>query len=462
MSKTNYFMTKETILSGIDSYNKKLAEAEDYYKDHLQDNLKRIKEKSQKIEEFASGKYDSELASNIIDDYILTKDNTKELKKAGKKVRDFTMDRKADLELSKESEEVFKNLDQSISKTNNFIKKSLGEAYDALSYANSAAIASAKALGLSTGEKSFRYEFYNPDIYKLTHAGPDFMSNMFTAYLSNTSWAKNSEITQRASKTGAKYQESEINKVFAFRVVSLNLPRLAAKEGQTFTFANQQIKKVSAISSNEYRGSITVRLDNKLGIWFLDTVGGASQGSFGQDDTIETVYPKVFFPNGAFSYGNNLGDETTADNSFDHFWFPSSAEESVVSKGRKKAYGNRQNLIVSMSNIGGFRPDDIMTLVEWIKESKIEAQGLQKWLDALNTTFEEDQVSLQESPYALSYKNANFGRNIYPVYIFKNIRFINKPSISLNRDNSDTVDIQFDFIYNQVIKAFGKVKVSRA
>ena len=455
-------MTKETISNGVDSYNKKLAEAEDYYKGHLQDNLKRIKETSQKIEEFASGKYDDEIASNIIDDYILTKDNTKELKKAGKKVKDFTMDRKADLELSKESEEVFKNLDQSINKTNNFIKKSLGEAYDALSYAKSATLAGAKALGLSTGEKSFRYEFYNPDIYKLTHAGPDFMSNMFTAYLSNTSWAKNSEITQRASKTGAKYQESEINKVFAFRVVSLNLPRLAAKEGQTFTFANQQIKKISAISSNEYRGSITVRLDNKLGIWFLDTVGGASQGSFGQDDTIETVYPKVFFPNGASSYGNNLGDETNAANSFDHFWFPSSAEESVINKGRKKVYGNRQNLIVSMSNIGGFRPDDIMTLVEWIKESKIEAQGLQKWLDALNATFEEDQVSLQESPYALSYENANFGRNIYPVYIFKNVRFINKPSISLNRDNSDTIDVQFDFIYNQVIKAFGKVKVSKA
>ena len=133
-----------------------------------------------------------------------------------------------------------------------------------------------------------------------------------------------------------------------------------------------------------------------------------------------------------------------------------------MSRSRKKVYGNRQNLIVSMSNIGGFRPDDIMTLVEWIKESKIEAQGLQKWLDALNATFEEDQVSLQESPYALSYENANFGRNIYPVYIFKNVRFINKPSISLNRDNSDTIDVQFDFIYNQVIKAFGKVKVSKA
>ena len=115
-----------------------------------------------------------------------------------------------------------------------------------------------------------------------------------------------------------------------------------------------------------------------------------------------------------------------------------------------------------MSNIGGFRPDDIMTLVEWIKGSKIEAQGLQKWLDALNMTFEEGQVSSQESPYALSYKSANFSRNIYPVYIFKNIRFINKPSISLNRDNSDTVDVQFDFIYNQVIKAFGRVKVSKA
>ena len=56
-------MTKETISNGIDSYNKKLAEAEDYYKDHLQDNLKRIKETSQKIEEFASGKYDDEIAS---------------------------------------------------------------------------------------------------------------------------------------------------------------------------------------------------------------------------------------------------------------------------------------------------------------------------------------------------------------------------------------------------------------
>ena len=454
-------MTKETISNGVDSYNKKLAEAEDYYKGHLQDNLKRIKETSQKIEEFASGKYDDEIASNIIDDYILTKDNTKELKKAGKKVKDFTMDRKADLELSKESEEVFKNLDQSISKTNNFIKKSLGEAYDALSYAKSATLAGAKALGLSTGEKSFRYEFYNPDIYKLTHAGPDFMSNMFTAYLSNTSWAKNSEITQRASKTGTKYQESEINKVFAFRVVSLNLPRLAAKEGQTFTFANQQIKKISAISSNEYRGSITVRLDNKLGIWFLDTVGGASQGSFGQDDTIETIYPKVFFPNGSFSYGQNLDDEANVDASFDDFWFPSSTKEPII-EGRTKAYGNRQNLIVSMSNIGGFRPDDIMTLIEWIKESKIEAQGLQKWLDALNTSFEEDQVSLQESPFALSYEKANQARNIYPVYVFKNVRFINKPSITLNRDSSDTIDVQFDFIYNQVIKAFGKVKVSKA
>ena len=59
-------------------------------------------------------------------------------------------------------------------------------------------------------------------------------------------------------------------------------------------------------------------------------------------------------------------------------------------------------------------------------------------------------------------KKPNFGRNIYPVYIFKNVRFINKPSISLNRDNSDTIDVQFDFIYNQVIKAFGKVKVSKA
>ena len=242
-------MSKGTILTDASSYNKALAEAENYYEDHLQDNLKRIKEKNQKIEEFASGKYD-EITSNV--------------------------------------EKVFQTIDQSISKTNNFIKKSLGEAYNALNSAKNVALAGAEALGLSTGEKSFSYEFYNPDIYKLTHAGPDFMSNMFTAYLSNTSWAKNSEITQRASKTGAKYRESEINKVFAFRVVSLNLPKLAAKEGQTFTFANQQVKKISAISANDYRGSITVRLDNKLGMWFLDTVGGASQGSFGQDDTIET------------------------------------------------------------------------------------------------------------------------------------------------------------------------------
>ena len=415
-------MSKGTILTDANSYNKALAEAENYYKDHLQDNLKRIKEKNQKIEEFASGKYD-EITSNV--------------------------------------EKVFQTIDQSISKTNNFIKKSLGEAYNALSSAKNVALAGAEALGLSTGEKSFSYEFYNPDIYKLTHAGPDFMSNMFTAYLSNTSWAKNSEITQRASKTGAKYRESEINKVFAFRVVSLNLPKLAAKEGQTFTFANQQVKKISAISANEYRGSITVRLDNKLGMWFLDTVGGASQGSFGQDDTIETIYPKVFFPNGSFSYGQNLDDEANVDASFDDFWFPSSTKEPII-EGRNKAYGNRQNLIVSMSNIGGFRPDDIMTLIEWIKESKIEAQGLQKWLDALNASFEEDQVSLQESPFALSYEKANQARNIYPVYVFKNVRFINKPSITLNRDSSDTIDVQFDFIYNQVIKAFGKVKVSKA
>ena len=415
-------MSKGTILTDASSYNKALAEAENYHKGHLQDNLKRIKEKNQKIEEFASGKYD-EITSNV--------------------------------------DKVFQTIDQSISKTNNFIKKSLGEAYNALSSAKNVALAGAEALGLSTGEKSFSYEFYNPDIYKLTHAGPDFMSNMFTAYLSNTSWAKNSEITQRASKTGAKYRESEINKVFAFRVVSLNLPKLAAKEGQTFTFANQQVKKISAISANEYRGSITVRLDNKLGMWFLDTVGGTSQGSFGQDDTIETVYPKVFFPNGSFSYGQNLDDEANVDASFDDFWFPSSTKEPII-EGRTKAYGNRQNLIVSMSNIGGFRPDDIMTLIEWIKESKIEAQGLQKWLDALNTSFEEDQVSLQESPFALSYEKANQARNIYPVYVFKNVRFINKPSITLNRDSSDTIDVQFDFIYNQVIKAFGKVKVSKA
>lgn len=415
-------MSKGTILTDASSYNKALAEAENYHKDHLQDNLKRIKEKNQKIEEFASGKYD-EITSNV--------------------------------------DKVFQTIDQSISKTNNFIKKSLGEAYNALSSAKNVALAGAEALGLSTGEKSFSYEFYNPDIYKLTHAGPDFMPNMFTAYLSNTSWAKNSEITQRASKTGAKYRESEINKVFAFRVVSLNLPKLAAKEGQTFTFANQQVKKISAISANEYRGSITVRLDNKLGMWFLDTVGGASQGSFGQDDTIETIYPKVFFPNGSFSYGQNLDDEANVDASFDDFWFPSSTKEPII-EGRTKAYGNRQNLIVSMSNIGGFRPDDIMTLIEWIKESKIEAQGLQKWLDALNASFEEDQVSLQESPFALSYEKANQARNIYPVYVFKNVRFINKPSITLNRDSSDTIDVQFDFIYNQVIKAFGKVKVSKA
>ena len=415
-------MSKGTILTDASSYNKALAEAENYHKGHLQDNLKRIKEKNQKIEEFASGKYD-EITSNV--------------------------------------DKVFQTIDQSISKTNNFIKKSLGEAYNALSSAKNVALAGAEALGLSTGEKSFSYEFYNPDIYKLTHAGPDFMSNMFTAYLSNTSWAKNSEITQRASKTGAKYRESEINKVFAFRVVSLNLPKLAAKEGQTFTFANQQVKKISAISANEYRGSITVRLDNKLGMWFLDTVGGTSQGSFGQDDTIETVYPKVFFPNGSFSYGQNLDDEANVDASFDDFWFPSSTKEPII-EGRTKAYGNRQNLIVSMSNIGGFRPDDIMTLIEWIKESKIEAQGLQKWLDALNASFEEDQVSLQESPFALSYEKANQARNIYPVYVFKNVRFINKPSITLNRDSSDTIDVQFDFIYNQVIKAFGKVKVSKA
>ena len=415
-------MSKGTILTDASSYNKALAEAENYHKGHLQDNLKRIKEKNQKIEEFASGKYD-EITSNV--------------------------------------DKVFQTIDQSISKTNNFIKKSLGEAYNALSSAKNVALAGAEALGLSTGEKSFSYEFYNPDIYKLTHAGPDFMSNMFTAYLSNTSWAKNSEITQRASKTGAKYRESEINKVFAFRVVSLNLPKLAAKEGQTFTFANQQVKKISAISANEYRGSITVRLDNKLGMWFLDTVGGTSQGSFGQDDTIETIYPKVFFPNGSFSYGQNLDDEANVDASFDDFWFPSSTKEPII-EGRTKAYGNRQNLIVSMSNIGGFRPDDIMTLIEWIKESKIEAQGLQKWLDALNASFEEDQVSLQESPFALSYEKANQARNIYPVYVFKNVRFINKPSITLNRDSSDTIDVQFDFIYNQVIKAFGKVKVSKA
>jgi hypothetical protein len=286
---------------------------------------------------------------------------------------------------------------------------------------------------------------------------------MFTAYLSNTSWAKNSEITQRANKSGAKYQESEINKVFAFRVVSLSLPRLAAKEGPTFTFANQQIKKISAISANEYRGSITVRLDNKLGMWFLDTVGGASQGSFGKDDTIETVYPKVFFPNSSQSYGQNVdSSETNADNSFDNFWFPSVAKDKEINLGRNKAYGNRQNLIVSMSNVGGFRPDDIMTLIEWIKESKIEAQGLQKWLDALNETFDAETNLQKESPYAWSYNEANTSRNIYPVYVFRNVRFINKPSISLSRDSSDTIDVQFDFIYNQVVKAFGKVKVSKA
>ena len=43
-------MSKGTILTDANSYNKALAEAENYYKDHLQDNLKRIKEKNQKIE----------------------------------------------------------------------------------------------------------------------------------------------------------------------------------------------------------------------------------------------------------------------------------------------------------------------------------------------------------------------------------------------------------------------------
>ena len=76
-------MSKGTILTDANSYNKALAEAENYHKDHLQDNLKRIKEKNQKIEEFASGKYD-EITSNV--------------------------------------DKVFQTIDQSISKTNNFIK----------------------------------------------------------------------------------------------------------------------------------------------------------------------------------------------------------------------------------------------------------------------------------------------------------------------------------------------------
>lgn len=456
-------MDKETISDGIDSYNAKLAEADKHYEDNLRENLKNIRKTSQKIQDFAGGRYDDDIASAVVDSYLLTKDTTKELKKKGKQVMNFTKDVKEKLELSKEAEEVFKKLDESIGKTNSFVQKTLGEAYDAVSWGKNAVLSTAKALGLDTGEKSFNYEFYNPDIYKLSHAGPDFMSNMFTAYLSNTSWAKNSEITQRASKSGAKYQESEINKVFAFRVVSLNLPKLAAKEGPTFTFANQQIKKISAISANEYHGSITVRLDNKLGMWFLDTVGGASQGAFGKDDTIETVYPKVFFPNSSQSYGQNVdSSESSMDNSFDNFWFPAVAKDKEIGPGRKKAYGNRQNLIVSMSNIGGFRPDDIMTLIEWIKASKIEAQGLQKWLDALNETFETEAATPKDSPYALSYQEANNSRNIYPVYVFKNIRFINKPTIALSRDSDDTIDVQFDFIYNQVVKAFGKVKVSKA
>ena len=456
-------MVKESILDGVESYDKKLAEADKYYQKNLKDNLKTIKNTSRKIQDFAGGKYDDEIATRIVENQLLTKDTTKELKRIGKKVAKYTKEAVETTLMPPNAEEVFRKLDESIGKTSNFVNKALGDAYDMMSSGKNAIMSTAKALGLSTGEKSFQYEFYNPDIYRLTHAGPDFMPNMFTAYLSNTTWAKNSEITQRAGKPGssAKYRESEINKVFAFRVTSLNLPKLAAKEGQTFTFANQQIKKISAISANEYRGSITVRLDNKLGMWFLDTVGGASQGGFGKDDTIETVYPKVFFPNNSFSYGQNSSESSDEDNSFDNFWFPSSASEPAISSGRKKAYGNRQNLIVSMSNIGGFRPDDLMTLIEWIKDSKVEAQGLQKWLDALNETFETIPSS-SGSPYALTYEKANQARNIYPVYVFKNVRFINKPSIALSRDNADVVTAQFDFIYSQVVKAFGKVKVSKA
>ena len=113
-------MSKGTILTDASSYNKALAEAENYHKGHLQDNLKRIKEKNQKIEEFASGKYD-EITSNV--------------------------------------DKVFQTIDQSISKTNNFIKKSLGEAYNALSSAKNVALAGAEALGLSTGEKSLAMSF---------------------------------------------------------------------------------------------------------------------------------------------------------------------------------------------------------------------------------------------------------------------------------------------------------------
>ena len=58
-------MSKGTILTDANGYNKALAEAENYYNDHLQDNLKRIKEKNQKIEEFASGKYD-EITNSLI------------------------------------------------------------------------------------------------------------------------------------------------------------------------------------------------------------------------------------------------------------------------------------------------------------------------------------------------------------------------------------------------------------
>ena len=115
-------MPKETLLDGIDAYNKKLAEADAYYEQNLHSNLKKIKSTSKVVQDFISRRLDGDITTHIVDDLLLTKNNTKELKKVGKKVIQFIKKTEKVLE-PVEAKEVFKKLDESINKTNGFIKR---------------------------------------------------------------------------------------------------------------------------------------------------------------------------------------------------------------------------------------------------------------------------------------------------------------------------------------------------
>lgn len=285
----------------------------------------------------------------------------------------------------------------------------------------------------------------NSDIKRLSKSGPDFSSNMFTVYLSNTSYLKSSDVTN--PNIDDKTREV-INEIFSFRCTGLNIPQSKAKLLAPFkTRSGQIVEKLSNKREGSHQSSLNLRLDDHLKWWYLGVndldYRTATPTGMELFDSAYQYVPRVFFPNNNNSYKEDAAKDIL----------------TVGTETDKHRNVGFQTLVVSLANLSASRLSKMLQEKEITKQTELKKFGFNK------VSFGEDLISPFEYPeksdYGLDSDIAFEMANTFPIYVFENVKFIGRPDLTLQRDGSNIVTGDFNFIFSRVTKKWCKFNITQ-